>query len=165
MTLDNLTLHFSLDYMKQDIYKKGIDIYYRRELLEENLLLSDYNIEPDFCFIVESGAKKDNNANNRNEFQISEEKLNDGCMQLNVVFNNMYEEEILKLALKKNKGDVENTVMYLTDDNNIENIKKEIEENKKRLQQKKANSIKIIKKEEDFIMPLDEDKINLLFEI
>ena len=162
MTLDNLTLHFSLEDMKQDIYKKGIDVYFRQEILEDNLILNDFQIEPNDCLVVESHSKKDNNNNNKIEFEISEEKLKEGCDQLKNVFN-MYEDELLKIALKRNKGDVENTVMYLTDENNINNINKEIEEKKKISQQK--NSKKIVKKEEDFIVPLDEDKINLLFDI
>ena len=62
---------------------------------------------------------------------------------------------------KKNNGNTEETIMFLTEENKIASLKKEIEENKKK---EKNENIKKVKKEEEFI-PLEEDKINLLFEI
>ena len=58
-------------------------------------------------------------------------------------------------------GNTEETIMFLTEENKIASLKKEIEENKKK---EKNENIKKVKKEEEFI-PLEEDKIKLLFEI
>ena len=118
---DNLTLHYNIDEFKQDVYKKGLNIFYKGQLLEDNLVLDDYKVEQNACLIVESGVKKENN---KIEFQMSEEQLKEGYNQIKGIFNNMYEEELIKIALKKNKGDIENTVIFLTDESNIETIKK-----------------------------------------
>ena len=53
--------------------------------------------------------------------------LNKGYEQICGVFGNMYEEEIIKLAIKKNNGNVDEAIMYLTYENNIEILKKENE--------------------------------------
>ena len=160
MTLDNLTLHFNIQDLKQHIDKKGSILYYKGDILQDDLLLSDYNVEKDDCILIQSGEKKENKI----VFEISEEKLKEGYEQINLVFNNMYEDEILKLAIINNQGNIENTILYLTDENNIENLKKEVENNKKK-QQKKDNKKKVIKKEEDYIVPLEEEKIDLLLDI
>jgi hypothetical protein len=148
--LERLSLNFNLDDLRQDINKKGINIYYKGEILEEDYNLSDYDIEKNDFLIVQTAEKKNSN---KIEFEISEEKLKEGYNQINGVFSGMYDEELIKLAIKKNTGDIENTIMFLTDENNIEKLKKEIEENKKIEQQKKNNKKKIFKKEEDNIVP------------
>ena len=51
MTLDNLTLHYNIDEFKQDFYKKGLNNFYKGQILEDNFSLDDYIIEKDDCII------------------------------------------------------------------------------------------------------------------
>ena len=51
MTLDNLTLHYNIDEFKQDVYKKGLNNFYKGQILEDNFSLDDYIIEKDDCII------------------------------------------------------------------------------------------------------------------
>ena len=158
-----LNMHFSNDYFKQDIDKQGFILIFKNQVLQEenDIALSDYNVEDKDIIIIQSGSG-DNNNNNNNGMEIPEEKLKEGVEQICGVFGNMYEEEIIKLAIKKNNGNVDDSIMYLTDENHIELLKKEIEQNKKKLQEQKSKNV--VKKEE-YIIPLEEDKINLLFDL
>ena len=95
------------------------------------------------------------------EISISEERLNEEYEKIKVIFPTL-DEDVIKLSVKKNRGNTEDTIMYLTEETNINNLKKEIEENKKK---EKMELKKKAKKEEENIIPFEEDKINLLFEI
>ena len=155
--LEHLSLSFSPEEVKQEISKKGFNINYKNQDLDENSTLNDYNIEKDdFISIIEKKPK----INQIYEVQISEEKLNEEYVKVKGIFTDL-DDEIIKLAIKKNNGNTEETIMFLTEENKIASLKKEIEENKKK---EKNENIKKVKKEEEFI-PLEEDKINLLFEI
>ena len=163
LTLDNLTLYFTIDDLREQIRQKDLIINYKQQVLQDELKLNDYNVENNDILIVESGNNINNNNNNINlGNEIPEHQLKEGYDQINVVFNGMYEEDLVKLALKKQIGDIENTIMYLTVENNIKSLRDEIERNKKEEEQKKKM---VIKKEEEIIIPLDEDKINLLLDI
>ena len=156
-------LNFSAEYIKQEINKQGFYLVYKNQVLQEenDLALSDYNVEDKDIVLIQSGSG-DNNNNNNNGMEIPEEKLKEGYEQICGVFGNMYEEDIIKLAIKKNNGNVDEAIMSLTDENNIEMLKKENEQNKKKMQEQKNKNV--VKKEE-YIMPLEEDKINLLFDL
>ena len=145
------------------IITQGFNLVYKNQVLQEenDLALSDYNVEDKDIILIQSGSG-DNNNNNNNGMEISEGKLKEGYEQICGVFGNMYEEEIIKLAIKKNNGNVDEAIMYLTYENNIEILKKENEQNKKKMQEQKSKNV--VKKEE-YIMPLEEDKINLLFDL
>ena len=156
-------INFSAEYIKQEILKQGFNLVCKNQVLQEenDLALSDYNVEDKDIVLIQSGSG-DNNNNNNNGMEIPEEQLKKGYEQICGVFGNMYEEEIIKLAIKKNNGNVDDAIMYLTDDQNIETLKKENEQNKKKIQEQKSKNV--VKKEEYF-MPLEEDKINLLFDL
>ena len=156
-------LNFSAEYIKKEIITQGFNLVYKNQVLQEenDLALSDYNVEDKDIILIQSGSG-DNNNNNNNGMEISEGKLKEGYEQICGVFGNMYEEEIIKLAIKKNNGNVDEAIMYLTYENNIEILKKENEQNKKKMQEQKSKNV--VKKEE-YIMPLEEDKINLLFDL
>ncbi len=153
----NLHLDFDLNDLREQMKHKELIIKYKDYTLQDELTIYDYDIEKDDCLIVYSGQ----NINLNKECELSEEKLKEGYEQINGIFNGMHEKELIILALKKHNGNVENTIMYLTEEGNIEDLKKEIERNKKEEQQKKV----VHKKEEEIILPLEEVKINLLFDI
>jgi len=62
---------------------------------------------------------------------MTEAQLKDAFSQIKVVFQDKYSEEIMKEALYKNKGVVENTIVYMTEADNIARLINEIEEKKK----------------------------------
>ena len=113
-------LNFSAEYIKQEINKQGFSLVYKNQVLQEenDLALSDYNVEDKDIVLIQSGSG-DNNNNNNNGMEIPEEKLKEGYEQICGVFGNMYEEDIIKLAIKKNNGNVDEAIMSLTDENNI----------------------------------------------
>ena len=156
--LDRLSLTFSADEIKQEINKKGLNIIYKNQDLDDNSSLNDYNIVNDESIQI---SEKEIKINNINEIQIPEEKLNEEYEKIKNIFPAL-DEDIIKLSIKKNNANTEETIMYLTVEKNIEDLEKEIKENKKK---EKIDIKKKAKKDEDNFIPLEEDKINLLFEI
>ena len=157
-SLENLSINFSADDIKQELNKKGINIRYKDQDLDDNSTLNDYNVANDDVIQITENIKK---MNQIMEIQIPEERLNEECSKIKGIFSSL-DEEIIKLSIKKNNCNTEETIMFLTEEKNINNLKKEIEEKKKK---EKIEMNKKAKKEEENIIPLEEDKINLLFEI
>ena len=81
--------------------------------------------------------------------------------KINSIFPNL-DEELIKLSINKNHGNTEETIMFLTEEKNIIDLTKELEEKKAK---EKNDLKKKNKKEEDLIIPFEEGKINLLFDI
>ena len=158
MSLDRLSINFSAEEIRQEINKKGFNITYKNQDLDDNSSLNDYNIEnDDFIQITEKEIK----INNINEIQISEERLNEEYEKIKNIFSAL-SEDLIKLSIKKNNANTEETIMFLTEEKNIIDLQKEIDEKKKK---EKVENKKKQKKEEENIIPFEEDKINLLFEI
>ena len=157
-SLENLSIHFSADDIKQELNKKGIKIKYNNQDLEDYSTLNDYNVVNGDVIQITEGMKK---MNQMIEMQVPEERLNEEYSKIKGIFTSL-DEEIIKLSIKKNNCNTEETIMFLTVESNINTLKKEIEEKKKK---EKIEMNKKIKKEEENIIPLEEDKINLLFEI
>ena len=157
-SLENLSINFSADDIKQELNKKGINIKYKDQDLDDNSTLNDYNVVNDDVIQITEGMKK---MNQMIEMQIPEERLNEEYSKIKGIFTSL-DEEIIKLSIKKNNCNTEETIMFLTEESNINTLKKEIEEKKKK---EKIEMNKKAKKEEENIIPLEEDKINLLFEI
>ena len=136
----------TLEELKTEIREKNLIIlYYNSQILNNNFTLADYNIKSNENILI---------LNRNNEFQMTEDQLKEGYSQIKVVFNDKYNEEIMKEALYKLKGDIYNAIIYMTNQENISNLMKEIEEKKKY----------IPKKREELIC-LEENKFNLLLEI
>ena len=156
--LEGISLFFTADEIKQEFNKKGVSLKFQNQDLDDNSTLSDFNINNDDCIQISVAEKIFNQIY---EIQISEEKLNEEYEKIKGIFSGL-DEEIIKLAIKKNRGNAEDTIMFLTEENKINAIKKELEENKK----KEKNELKKkVKKEQEYIIALEEDKINLLFDL
>ena len=156
--LEGLTLFFTADDIRQEVNKVGLNLLYQNQVLNNDYALDDYNVQNDEILVVEKNKQK---INTNYEFQISDAELKEKCEQIKGIFSN-FDDEMIKLSIKKNRGDTEETIMFLTNETNIEILKKEIEENKKK---EKIEVKKKEKKEEESIIPLEEEKINLLFEL
>ena len=140
--LDRLSINFTAEEIRQEINKKGFNITYKNQDLDDNSSLNDYNIENDeFIQITEKEIK----INQINEIKISEERLNEGCEKIKNIFSTL-DEDLIKLSIKKNNANTEETIMFLTEEKNINDLQKEIEEKKKK---EKVENKKKTKKEEE----------------
>ena len=128
MSLDRLSINFSAEEIRQETNKKGFNITYKNQDLDDNSSLNDYNIEnDDFIQITEKEIK----INNINEIQISEERLNEEYEKIKNIFSAL-SEDLIKLSIKKNNANTEETIMFLTEEKNIIDLQKEIDEKKKK---------------------------------
>ena len=108
MSLDRLSINFSAEEIRQEINKKGFNITYKNQDLDDNSSLNDYNIEnDDFIQITEKEIK----INNINEIQISEERLNEEYEKIKNIFSAL-SEDLIKLSIKKNNANTEETIIY-----------------------------------------------------
>ena len=146
------TMCSSLPELKNEITMHDlIVLYYNDKILKNQYTLSEYGINSgEIILLLNKGAM----GLNEDEFTLTEEQLKEGYEQIKVVFNDKFNEDIMKEALIKNKGDVQNTIIFLTEENNVESIKTEVE------RQKKEEPKKI---EEQFC--LEEYQFNLLLDI
>ena len=142
----------NLSQLKSEIHKNNLVIlYYKSYILKDDFTLADYNIESNDSIKILNRIYIDINDL---EFKMTDQQLKEGYEAIKLVFNNQYNEEIMKEALYKFKGDAENAITFMTEENNIQSLIHEIEE-------KKKNEPK--KREE--IICLEEDKFNLLLDI
>ena len=140
--LERLSINFTAEEIRQEINKNGFNITYKNQDLDDNSSLNDYNIENDeFIQITEKEIK----INQINEIKISEERLNEGCEKIKNIFSTL-DEDLIKLSIKKNNANTEETIMFLTEEKNINDLQKEIEEKKKK---EKVENKKKTKKEEE----------------
>ena len=141
----------SIEDLKKEVYKTNIIIHYKNNVLKDDYTLADYKVENNDNLMILKGS-----GYLEEEYKLTDEKLNEGKEAAKTVFGEKicFTEEILKASIIKHKGDIEGSILYLTDPENITNLEKEIEEKKKEVDQV-----------EDDIAPLEEDKINLLIEI
>ena len=143
----------TLDQVKQDIKINNLLIlYYKDTILKNDFTLADYNIKSEDTILILSSSVSQND-----EFNMSQEQLKEGFEQIKTVFNDKYSEDIMKEALYNQRGDIQNTIIYLTDENNAVNLLKDIEN------KKKSKNDEPKKREE--IISLEEDKFNVLLDI
>ena len=142
----------NLDELKNEIKRNNLIIlFYNSQVLKEDFTLADYNINSNENIIILNRIDADLNGQ---DFQMSDAELKEGYQQIKVVFEDKYSEEIMKEALYKEKGDIQNAIVYMTNQENITNLLNEIEKKKKNEP----------KKREEFIC-LEENKFNILLDI
>ena len=130
--IEGISIFFTADEIRQEFNKKGISLKFQNQDLDETSSLNDFNINNDDYITITVSEKIYNKMYEiQNEIQISEERLNEECEKIKGIFSDL-DEEIIKLAIKKNRGNAEDTIMFLTEENKINAIKKELEENKKK---------------------------------
>ena len=141
----------SIEDLKKEVYKTNILINYKNKTLQDEYSLADYNIEKDSNLVILKGS-----GHFEEEYKPTEEELKNGYEAIKMVFNeNLYfNEEVMKASIIKHKGNYEDAALYLTIPENVKNLEKEIENKKKRVEQK----------DEDIIC-LELKKINLLIEV
>ena len=138
--------------MKNEIISKDlILLYYGDKKLKNEFTLADYGINNGDIILLLNRASIGIESDN---IDLTPNQIKECFDQVNVVFNNKYEEELIKEALIKNKGDIENTIIFLTDEKNVDNLKQEVKIKKEEEPEKK---------EEQFC--LDEKQFNLLLSI
>lgn len=111
-----------------------ITLYYNDQILKNEFTLADYDMKSDENILILNSMP----SQNEQEFSMTEEQLKEGYEQIKVVFNDKFNEEIMKEALYKYKGDIQNAIIYMTEENNVMELLKEIE-NKKNVPKKKKN--------------------------
>ena len=142
----------NLEELKNEIKRNNlIVLFYNSHILKDDFTLADYNINSNEKIILLNGVGADLNGQ---EFQMSDEQLKEAYQQIKVVFEDKYSEEIMKEALYREKGDIQNAIMYMTNPENITNLVNEIE-NKKKYEPKK--------KEE--LICLEENKFKILLDL
>ena len=144
----------NIDQLKKSIYQTGIMLQSKGKILKDNFKLFDYNLEDNSRIIV----FKDDPVFKGGE--INDQIIQNGLMQLKNIFDYI-EDEILIEALKKNNGLIDDTIIYLADENqnHIEDLRREIEERKK----KKFDNI--IENENKNNLYFTEANINLLLSL
>jgi len=142
----------SLFQMKNEIIQQDlILLYYNEKKLKNEFTLAEYGINTGEIILLLNRGSVGLEADN---FTLTDAQLKEGLKQIKVVFNDKFTDDLIKEALNKNKGDIENTIIFLTEEKNVENLKEE-------LQIKKEDEPK--KKEEQFC--LDVKQFNLLLNI
>ena len=147
----NLLNYLTMDEFKKMVYNTNIIILYKNTVLKDDFTVADCHLEENSKLLIYKGG-----GNYEDEYIPSEEELQNGYMAIKTIFgeNLYFGEDVMKAAIIKHKGNIEEAGLYLTDKNHVEIIQKEIEDKKNKLEQKK-----------DDIICLDEGKINLLIEV
>jgi hypothetical protein len=139
----------NLDQLKNEIKKNNlIALSFNSVILHDYFTLDEYNIKNGDTITILNGACTDLSEYN---FNMNEEQLKDAYEQIRVVFNDKFNEEIMKGSLYKHKGDIQNAILYLAEPENAEALKKEIEDKKKHQPKKRME-----------IICLEENKFNIL---
>ena len=125
----------------------GIIFQYKGKILKDDFTIDEYKIKNNstiFIFKNDPSLKKK---------ELNNEEINEIIINLKQIFP-QFENEIFNLALKKNDFNLENTTIYLMNEENIFLLKNEIEENKNKI--KNINEFVEFKKEEIFIFKKEE---------
>ena len=143
----------SLIELKNEIKTQElIVLYYNDKILKNEFTLAEYGINDGEIILLLNrgsiGLSLDNN------YSLTEQQLKEGKEQIKIVFGDKFSEELIKEALSKYKGDIENTIIFLTNEKNVESLDEEIQKKKEENPQKK---------EEMFC--LEEKQFNLLLDI
>ena len=156
--IENVICKNDSQVIKDEIRKSNtVTLYYQDTILKDEYTLAEYNIKTGDNILIMNGATAPSHVD---EFCIDGNTSNEAkeaYEQINLVFPDKYSEEVINQALKKNNGDVENTIIFMTDENNINSIYKELERKKNIVQ---VNPIKI-----EQMFCLEDDQFNLLLDI
>ena len=143
----------NLDQLKNEIRQNNLILLFcSPNILKDDFTLAEYDIKSGDEILILNGAST--SINNDANFSMNDDQLKEAYTQINVVFEGKFNEEIMKAALYKNKGDIQNSILFMADQNNITKLLKEMEENKKS-EPKKLEEIEC----------LEEEKFNYLFDI
>ena len=133
--------------MRQAVNTTGIILQWKGKRLNDGCTLNDYGIEENANVLV----FKDDPM--YREKEIDNATLNRLVVDLKNIFD--YDEEILKLALKKNNANIEEATIYLTSEEHVMALKEEINSSKKEIAPK-GSCINDM---------FTEDKLNLLISL
>ena len=133
--------------MRQAVNTTGIILQWKGKRLNDGCTLNDYGIEENANVLV----FKDDPM--YREKEIDNATLNRLVVDLKNIFD--YDEEILKLALKKNNANIEEATIYLTSEEHVIALKEEINSSKKEIAPK-GSCINDM---------FTEDKLNLLISL
>ena len=104
--------------LKKKIHETGIILNWRGKILSDDCNVGDYDLENNANVIL----FKDDPQYKANAI---DEKTIENCVsELKNIFE--YDDEILRIAVKKNNGNLEEATIYLTNEDHIEMIKREI---------------------------------------
>ena len=104
---------FIYTHLNRIINKYGLNLEYENQNLDNESTLEDYNIKNDDVLTVSKNDKSIINTNSNIEYIISDSQLKEKCEQIKGIFSHI-DDEIIKLAIKKNRGDTEEAIIYLT---------------------------------------------------
>ena len=153
MNIDSFTPQniLTIDQLKKMVYNTNIMIHYKNAVLKDDFMVADYHIEENSTLLIFKGGGK-----TEEEFVPSEDLLKEGYLAIKTIFGNSlyFGEDIMKASIIKHKGNIEEAGLYLTVPENVQILKREMEEKKSKLEQK-----------HDDIICLEEEKINLLIEV
>ena len=96
-------------------------------------MVADYDLEEKSELLIYKG-----NINCQDEYIPNEEELQIGYSCIREMFgeNLYFGEDVMKEAIIKYKGNIKDVRLYLNDETNVENLQKEIEYKKCKLEQK-----------------------------
>ena len=140
----------SLEHLKSEIKLHDLIVLcYNDKILKNKFTLAEYDINSgDIILLLNKNAI----GLNEDEFNLTDTQLKEGYEQIKVVFNDKFSDEIMKEALKKNKGDIQNSIIYLTDEKNVENLMEEVDKNKKEEPKKKEEQFCLEAKQFDLLL-------------
>jgi len=101
-----------------------ISLFYKGKILEnERQSLRDVKFENNGNIIV----SKSSGGNYYTPIEIEDSRLIEMVSSIKAIFEEI-DDEIIKIALKKNNYNIDDTIVYLTDDNNVQSIARELAE-------------------------------------
>ena len=141
----------TIDELKKEVYKTNILISYKNRILQDEFSLSDYKVENNANLTILKGS-----GFQEEEYKPTEDELKAGYEVIKHIFedNIYFSEEVMKQSIIKHKGNSQEAALYLTVPENVKILEKEIEDKKKRVEQKVEE-----------IDHLEQDKIDLLIDV
>lgn len=101
-----------------------VSLFYKGKILEnERQSLRDVKFENNGNIIV----AKSSGGNYYSQIEIEEGRLVEMVGNIKIIFEEI-DDEIIKIALKKNNYNIDDTIFYLTDENNVQTIARELAE-------------------------------------
>ena len=116
----------TLDQLKAEIKNNNLIILFcAPTILKDDFTLAEYNIHSSEEILILNGAST--SINEDSNFSMTDTALNEAYSQIKLVFEDKYDEEIMKEALYKHKGDVQNTILFMAEADNMTNLYNELE--------------------------------------
>ena len=144
----------NLDQLKNEIRSHNLIVLFcSPKILRDEYTLAEYNLKSGDEIVILNGASTNINNINNSNLNMTDAQLKEAYNKINLVFENKYNEDIMKEALIKNNGDVDNTIIFMAESDMTKLINE--------LEIKKQNEPKKIEE----IMYLEESKFNYLLDI